>query len=76
MPKGKPTPIGPMRMQPVEPGSIVPTQVLPLMPAVGRRTKEDAATKKTTNKGGSNPRRKSEDNAAEFPPKAAGSSEG
>jgi hypothetical protein len=44
--------------------------------ASGRRTKEDAATEKTANKGGSNPRRKSEDNAAQFPPKAAGSSEG
>jgi hypothetical protein len=37
MPKGKPTPIGPMRMQPIERGSIVPTQVLPLMPAVGEQ---------------------------------------
>jgi hypothetical protein len=44
--------------------------------ASGRRAKEDAATEKTTNKGGSNPRRKSENNAAEFPAKAAGSPEG
>jgi hypothetical protein len=43
----------------------MPTQVLPLMPAVG----EHAATEKTTNKGRSNPRRKSENNAAEFPAK-------
>jgi hypothetical protein len=44
--------------------------------ASGRRAKEDAATEKTTNKGGSNPRRKSENNAAEFPAKAAGSPQG
>jgi hypothetical protein len=44
--------------------------------AGGRKAKEDAATEKTTNKGRSNPRRKSENNAAEFPAKAAGSSEG
>jgi len=50
----------------------MPAQVLPLMPAVG----EHAATEKTTNKGRTNPRRKSENNAAEFPAKAAGSSEG
>jgi hypothetical protein len=44
--------------------------------ASGRRAKEDAATEKTTNKGRSNPRRKSENNAAEFPAKAAGSPQG
>jgi hypothetical protein len=44
--------------------------------ASGRRAKEDAATEKATNKDGSNPRRKSENNAAEFPAKAAGSPQG
>src|ERR1700722_11155188 len=39
MPKGKPTPIGPMRTQPIERGSIMPTQVLPLMPTVGKQRK-------------------------------------
>ena len=39
--------------------------------ACGRRAKEDAATEKTTNKGRSNPRRKSENNAAKLPADAA-----
>ena len=36
MPKSKPT-IGPMRTQPGERTSIMPTQVLPAMPAAGRK---------------------------------------
>ena len=39
MSKSKPTPTGPMRTQPIERGSIRPTQVLPLMPAVGKQKK-------------------------------------
>jgi len=45
MPKSKPTPTGPMRTQPIERGSIRPTQVLPLMPAVGEQ-KETPQPKK------------------------------
>jgi hypothetical protein len=36
MPKSKPTPTGPMRMQPLERGSIMPTQGLPTMPTAGK----------------------------------------
>jgi hypothetical protein len=48
MSKGKPTPIGPMRMQPIERGSIMPTQVLPLMPAVGKQRKTPQPKKPPT----------------------------
>ena len=39
MPKRKPTPTGPMRMQPIEHGSILPTQGLPMMPTAGKAAK-------------------------------------
>jgi hypothetical protein len=48
MPKGKPTPIGPMRTQPIERGSIMPTQVLPLMPTVGKQRKTPQPKKPPT----------------------------
>jgi hypothetical protein len=38
MPKNKPT-TGPMRTQPIERASIMPTQVLPMMPTVGKVAK-------------------------------------
>jgi len=37
MPKTKPTPTGPMRMQPIENGATMPTQVLPMMPMAGEQ---------------------------------------
>ena len=37
MPKSK-QPTGPMRTQPVERASVMPTQVLPMMPAAGKAT--------------------------------------
>jgi hypothetical protein len=57
-----------MRTQPIENGSTMPT-LGAAYNANGRRAKEDAATEETTNKEGSSPRRKSENNAAEFPAK-------
>jgi hypothetical protein len=39
MPKRKPTSAGPMTMQPVERGSTMPTQGLPIMPTVGKAAK-------------------------------------
>ena len=39
MPKTKPRPTGPMRTQPIEHTSMMPTQVLPMMPTVGKVTK-------------------------------------
>jgi hypothetical protein len=36
MPKRTPTSTGPMTMQPLERGLIMPTQGLPIMPAVGK----------------------------------------
>ena len=41
MPKNKPT-VGPMRTQPIERGSIMPTQMSPLMPTVGMGKTEKA----------------------------------
>ena len=38
MPKSKPV-TGPMRTQPVERASIMPTQVLPMMPTTGKKMK-------------------------------------
>jgi hypothetical protein len=48
MPKSKPTATGPMRMQPIERGSIMATQVLPLMPAVGAQRKTPPPKKPPT----------------------------
>jgi hypothetical protein len=39
MPKRNPTSTGPMTMQPLERGSIMPTQGLPIMPTVGKAAK-------------------------------------
>jgi hypothetical protein len=48
MPKNKPTPAGPMRTQPIDRGSIMPTPVLPLMPAVGEQMKTPQPKKPPT----------------------------
>jgi hypothetical protein len=55
MPQNKPT-IGPMRTQPLERASIMPSQVLPMM-LNGRKGEEGARTKAKTNKDGSSARR-------------------
>jgi hypothetical protein len=55
--KIKPT-AGPMRTQPVERVSTMPTPVLPMMPTAGK------VGKAKTNKGGWCPRREGENNAA------------
>ena len=55
MPQNKPT-IGPMRTQPLERASIMPSQVLPMM-LNGRKGEEGARTKAKTNKDGSRARR-------------------
>jgi hypothetical protein len=47
MAKGKPTATGPMKTQPVENSSTMPTQVLPMMPTVGEQRK--TPQRKTTN---------------------------
>jgi hypothetical protein len=39
MQKSKPTSTVPMKMQPLERGSIMPTQGLPMMPTAGKATK-------------------------------------
>ena len=44
--------------------------------ACGRKAKENAATETTANKGGSTPRRESENNAAEFPAETAAGPQG
>ena len=64
-----------MRTQPIENGSTMPTQVLPMMPTVGVQ-REDGATEKRTHKDRSSPRRESENNAAELSAEAAGCPQG
>jgi hypothetical protein len=39
MPKSKPPPTGPMSMQPLDRGSVMPTQGLPMMPSAGKAAK-------------------------------------
>jgi hypothetical protein len=39
MPQSKPAPTGPMRTQPTERGSTMPTQVQPMMPSMGKAAK-------------------------------------
>jgi len=57
-----------MRMQPPDRGSTVPTQGLPNC----WKGSEDATTETTADKGGSNPRCQSENNAAKLSAEAAG----
>jgi hypothetical protein len=47
MPKRK-QPTGPMRTQPIERASIMPTQVLPMMPAAGKATKPSQPKQRPT----------------------------
>jgi hypothetical protein len=47
MPKNKPI-TGPMRTQPVERASMMPTQVLPMMPTVGKVAKTPQPKQETT----------------------------
>jgi hypothetical protein len=47
MPKNKPI-TGPMRTQPVQRASMMPTQVLPMMPTVGKVAKTPQPKPKTT----------------------------
>jgi hypothetical protein len=68
--KNKPT-TGPMRTQPIERASIMPTPVLPMMPTAGK----DGAEAKII-KGGRSPCRKGENNAAQLLAEAAGRPEG
>jgi hypothetical protein len=48
MPKSKPTLTGPMSTQPVERGSIMPTQALPMMPMAGKAMKAPQPKKQPT----------------------------
>jgi hypothetical protein len=48
MPKTKPTSTGPMRTQPTERGSIMPTQVQPMMPTAGKATKSQQPKQQLT----------------------------
>jgi hypothetical protein len=48
MPKSKQTPTGPMSTQPIERGSTMPTQVLPMMPTVGAQRKMPQPKKEPT----------------------------
>jgi len=48
MPKSKPSPTGPMRTQPTQNGSTMPTQVLPMMPTVGEQRKTPQSKQKPT----------------------------
>jgi hypothetical protein len=48
MSKSKPTPTGPMRTQPIQNGSTMPTQVLPMMPTVGEQRKTPQPKKEPT----------------------------
>jgi hypothetical protein len=48
MPKSKPTPTGPMRMQPIENGATMPTPVLPMMPTTGEQRQTPQPKKEPT----------------------------
>jgi hypothetical protein len=70
MPKNKPTSTGPMRMQPLERGSIMPTQGLPMMQLLEMR--RSRRNRNNSQQGRSSPRGQSENNAEQFPAEAAG----
>jgi hypothetical protein len=74
MPKNRPT-TGPMRTQPIERASIMPTPVLPMMPTAGK-AKTSMGPKATINKGGRSPDSEGENNAAQLLAEAAGRPEG
>jgi hypothetical protein len=70
MPKSKPTPTGPMRMQSLERGSIMPTQGLPGMPTAGKAAQTPQPKLQPTG-GRSSPSRRGDNNAAKLPAETA-----
>jgi hypothetical protein len=75
MPESKPTSTGPMRMQPLERGSIMPTQGLPMMPTAGKAAKTPQPKQQPT-RAEAVPSRQSDHNAAKLLAEAAGCPKG
>ena len=73
VPKNKPT-TGPMRTQPIERASIMPTPVLPMMPTAGKA--ETSMERKPKPTRADNPSGESKNNAAQLLAEAAGRPEG
>ena len=73
MPKIKPT-AGPMRTQPIERASTIPTLVLPMMPTAGKADKTAQPMRRPTR--AESPRRQGENNPAKLLAETAGRPEG